>query len=267
MPLEQFRFLIPGPRDVLEILVVAYIIYRALLFLAGTRALQILIGLVVLGVVYFAALVLKFNMIATLLGVVFTYGAFAAIVVFQPELRHALARLGRTRPFNFLVYTPTHSAAGEIAEAVERLSRAGTGAIIAIEGEIPLDDYVETGTAMRATVSNDLISTIFTPYSPLHDGAVIIRGDEIIGAGCVLPLTQFPVTDKSLGTRHRAALGLSEECDAIVVVVSEETSRVSIAIGGLLHQGVTPEQVGEALATRGRSSVTLKSHPSEPSPA
>jgi diadenylate cyclase len=267
MPLEHFRFLIPGPRDVLEILVVAYIIYRALLFLAGTRALQILLGLVVLGVVYFAALVLKFNMIATLLGVVFTYGAFAAIVVFQPELRHALARLGRTRPFNFLVYTPTRSAAGEIAEAVERLSRAGTGAIIAVEGEVPLDDYIETGTAMRATVSSDLVSTIFTPYSPLHDGAIIIRGDEIIGAGCVLPLTQFPVTDKSLGTRHRAALGLSEECDAIVVVVSEETSRVSIAVGGLLHQGVTPEQVGEALANRGRSSLALKSLPSEPSPA
>jgi diadenylate cyclase len=267
MPLEHLRFLIPGPRDVLEILVVAYIIYRALLFLAGTRALQILIGLVVLGVVYFAALVLKFNMIATLLGVVFTYGAFAAIVVFQPELRHALARLGRTRPFSFLAYTPTRSAATEIAEAVERLSRAGTGAIIAIEGEVPLDDYVETGTAMRATVSNDLISTIFTPYSPLHDGAVIIRGDEIIGAGCVLPLTQFPVTDKSLGTRHRAALGLSEECDAIVVVVSEETSRVSIAVGGLLHQGVTPDQVGEALANRGRTAPSLKPLPSESSPA
>ena len=135
MPLDQFRFLVPGLRDVVEILVVAYLIYRALLFLAGTRALQILIGLVILGVVYFLALLLKFTMIATLLGVLFTYGAFAAIVVFQPELRHALARLGRTRAFNLLVYSTTHSAAEEIASAAERLARAGTGAIIAIEGE------------------------------------------------------------------------------------------------------------------------------------
>jgi diadenylate cyclase len=267
MPLEHFRFLIPGPRDVIEILIVAYLIYRALLFLAGTRALQILIGLVVLGVVYFAALVLKFTMIATLLGVVFTYGAFAAIVVFQPELRHALARLGRTRAFDFLAYTNAKSAGDEIAESVERLARSGTGAIIAVEGEVALDDYIETGTAMRATVSSDLLSTIFTPYSPLHDGAVIIRGDEIIGAGCVLPLTQFPVTDKSLGTRHRAALGLSEESDAIVVVVSEETSRISIAVGGLLHQGVTPDQVRDTLAHRGRRALAFKASPGEPSPA
>lgn len=268
MSLDQLQFLIPGLRDVVEILVVAYLIYRALLFLAGTRALQILIGLVILGVVYFLALLLKFTMIATLLGMLFTYGAFAAIVVFQPELRHALARLGRTRPFKLLVYSTTQSAAEEIARAAERLARAGTGAIIAIEGEVPLDDYVETGTQMRATVSGELISTIFTPYSPLHDGAVIVRGDEIIGAGCVLPLTQFPVTDKSLGTRHRAALGLSEESDAVVIVVSEETSRISLAQGGLLKQGVTPEQVRDTLTTTRRSAALAFRGPSgEPSAA
>jgi diadenylate cyclase len=120
---------------------------------------------------------------------------------------------------------------------------------------------------MRATVSSDLLTTIFTPYSPLHDGAVIVRGDEIIGAGTVLPLTQFPVTDKSLGTRHRAALGLSEESDAVVAVVSEETSRISIAIGGLLHQGVTPDQVREVLSHRGRWSLALKATAGEPSAA
>jgi diadenylate cyclase len=267
MPLDHLRFLIPGFRDVVEILIVAYLIYRALLFLAGTRALQILIGLVILGIVYFLALLLKFNMIATLLGVLFTYGAFAAIVVFQPELRHALARLGRSRMFNFFVYTTTHTAADAIAESVERLARAGTGAIIAIEGEVPLDDYVETGTRMRAEVSGELLSTIFTPYSPLHDGAVLIRGDEIVGAGCVLPLTQFPVTDKSLGTRHRAALGLSEESDAVVIVVSEETSRISIAQGGLLNQGVSPEQVREALAARRTPMLAFRPSPSEPSAA
>lgn len=265
MPLEQFRFLIPGFRDLVEILLVAFVLYRVLLFLAGTRALQILIGLLVLGFVYFAALLLKFDMIATLLGLGFTYGAFAALVVFQPELRHALARLGRSRALSFFAQGQQSVVADEVAETVERLSRSGTGAIVGVEGDVSLEDYLETGTPMRATVSSDLLATIFTPYSPLHDGAVLIRGNEIIGAGCVLPLTQFPVADKSLGTRHRAALGLSEESDAIVIVVSEETSQISIAVGGLLHRGVTAAQVREALAQRGHPSLALKAASGEPS--
>lgn len=263
MPLEQLRFLVPSFRDVVEILVVAYLLYRLLLFLAGTRALQILVGLVVLGLIYIAALVLKFKMIVALLGVVFTYGAFALIVVFQPELRHALARLGRSRAFSFFSPSASKAVADEIAEAVERLSRAGTGAIIAIEGDVGLDDFLETGTEMRAAVSSELLTTIFTPYSPLHDGAVIVRGDQIVGAGCVLPLTQFPVTDRSLGTRHRAALGLSEESDAIVIVVSEETTRISIAVGGLLHRGVNAQQVRDALTHRDHPSLALKTTPGE----
>ena len=248
MSLDQFRFLIPGPRDIIEILIVAYVLYRALLFLAGTRALQLLIGLVVLGLVYFGALVLKFNMITSLLGVVFTYGAFAAIVLFQPELRQALSRWGRSKAMQFLAPQETHGVIEAIVEATERLSRRGAGAIIAVEGEVSLNDYLESGKEMQATVSADLLATVFTPYSPLHDGAVMIRGDQIIAAGCVLPLTQFPVEDRSLGTRHRAALGLSEETDAIVIVVSEETSKVSIAIRGLLHRGVLPQQLEEVLA-------------------
>jgi len=223
-------------------------LYRALLFLVGTRALQILVGLVVLGLVYFAALLLNFGMITSLLSIVFGYGTFAAVVVFQPELRHALSRLGRSRAMRFLGQSETESVIDEVVEAVERLSRRGIGAIIAIEAEASLNDYLESGKEMHARVSADLLATIFTPYSPLHDGAVMIRGDGIIAAGCVLPLTQFPVEDKSLGTRHRAALGLSEETDAIVIVVSEETSKVSIAIRGLLHRGVTPQQLQEVLA-------------------
>lgn len=248
MDLGQFTFLAPGWRDVIEILIVAALIYRVLLFLAGTRALQILLGLVVLGIVYVTALVLKFHVITTLLGLVFTYGAFAAIVVFQPELRHALARLGRSQAASFFGTERKREVADEVAEAIERLSRTGTGAIVVIAGDASLSDYVETGTEMRAGVSADLLTTIFTPYSPLHDGAVILSGDQIVAAGCVLPLTQFPVTDKNLGTRHRAALGLSEETDATVIVVSEETSGISVAIGGLLHRGATPEQVRDLLA-------------------
>jgi len=256
MPFEQFRFLVPGVRDVIEILIVAYVLYRVLLFLAGTRALQILFGLIVLGLVYFGALVLKFNMIASLLGYVFTFGVFAAIVVFQPELRHVLSRLGRMRAMQFLNPQGSVGVMEEIVAAVERLSRRGTGAIIAVEGEGSLNDYLESGKEMHAKISADLLTTIFTPYSPLHDGAVMIRGDNIIAAGCVLPLTQFPVEDKSLGTRHRAALGLSEETDAIVIVVSEETSKVSIAIRGLLHRGATPKQLQEVLAGQTWPSLT-----------
>ncbi|MCZ6917778.1 MAG: diadenylate cyclase CdaA [Gemmatimonadetes bacterium] len=256
MPFEQFRFLVPGVRDVIEILIVAYVLYRVLLFLAGTRALQILFGLIVLGLVYFGALVLKFNMIASLLGYVFTFGVFAAIVVFQPELRHVLSRLGRMRAMQFLNPQGSVGVMEEIVAAVERLSRRGTGAIIAVEGEVSLNDYLESGKEMHAKISADLLTTIFTPYSPLHDGAVMIRGDNIIAAGCVLPLTQFPVEDKSLGTRHRAALGLSEETDAIVIVVSEETSKVSIAIRGLLHRGATPKQLQEVLAGQTWPSLT-----------
>lgn len=267
MPFEQLRFLVPDWYDVIEILIVAYVIYRLLLFLAGTRALQILVGLLVLGVVYFAAVVLRFHVITTLLGVVFTYGAFAALVVFQPELRHALARLGRSRALRLLGNTNKRAVADEIAEAAARLSRNGTGAIIAVEGETALNDYLETGTVMRATVSADLLATIFTPYSPLHDGAVIIRGDVIVAAGVVLPLTQFPVSDKSLGTRHRAALGLSEETDAIVVVVSEETSKISMAFRGLLHRGATPDEVREMLTGRDRASPNLTRSASDASAA
>jgi diadenylate cyclase len=250
MRLEQFGFHVPGVRDLVQIVIVAAVLYRLLLFLAGTRALEILVGLLVLAVAYFAALVLKFSMIATLLGVVFTYGAFAAIVVFQPELRHALARLGRSRAINFFSSASKQTVAEEVADAAERLARTGTGAIVAIERDVALGDIVETGTELRAAVSADLLTTIFTPYSPLHDGAVVIRDEQIVAAGCVLPLTQFPVADKALGTRHRAALGLSEETDAVVVVVSEETSTISVAARGRLERDVTPAQVREMLAGR-----------------
>ena len=256
MQLEHFGFLVPDWRDVVQILIVAAVLYRLLLFLAGTRALEILLGLIVLAGAYVAAVVLKLNMIATLLGVVFTYGTFAAIVVFQPELRHALARLGRSRAITFFGSSSKFAVADEVAEAVERLARTGTGAIIAVERDVTLNDFVESGTEMIAAVSADLITTIFTPYSPLHDGAVLIRGDQIVAAGCVLPLTQFPVADKSLGTRHRAALGLSEETDAIVVVVSEETSSISVAIRGKLQRGLNPGELREILAGR-RPSLAL----------
>ena len=246
---DRFFFLIPHWRDVLEILLVAAVIYRGLVFLVGTRAIHILLGLILLGAAYAAAVLLKLTMISYLLGLIVTYGAIAVLVVFQPELRAVLARLGQSRIMRFLYHGEAHQVAEELAEAVDRLSRAGTGAIIAVEGEVGLRDYVASGTGLQARVSADLITTIFTPYSPLHDGALIIRGDTIIGAGCILPLTQQPVPDKSLGTRHRAALGLTEETDALVVVVSEETSNISVARGGQLERGIGLPRLKELLAT------------------
>ena len=139
--------------------------------------------------------------------------------------------------------------AEEIAAAVEELSRGKVGAIIAIEREMGLEEFAETGSQLQAKVSAALLTTIFTPYSPLHDGAVIVRGDSIVAAGAILPLTQFPVTDRSIGTRHRAALGLSEETDALVIVVSEETSAISVAVRGRLERGVGRERLLEVLSS------------------
>jgi diadenylate cyclase len=247
--LDAFRFLIPRLwPDLIEIVLVAVVLYRFLLYIVGTRAIQILVGLVILALAYFGALVANFSMISYLLGVLFTYGAFAALVVFQPELRSALARLGQSRWMRSFTRGDRQSVAEEVAEAMDRLSRAGTGALIAVEGDIELDEFIASGAPMDAAVSADLLTTIFTPYSPLHDGAVLIRGDRIIGAGCVVPLTQYKVVDKSLGTRHRAALGLSEETDATVLVVSEETSSISVASRGRLYRHLSSAQVRDLLA-------------------
>jgi diadenylate cyclase len=201
-----------------------------------------MLGLVILVVAYFAAMWAQFQMIKHLLEVVFTFGAVVAVVVFQPELRSALARLGESRWVRAFARDDRQSVAEEIAEALDRLARAGTGALVAIEGEIELDEFVASGARLDAAVSADLLTTIFTPYAPLHDGAVLIRATASSGR-CVLPLTQHKVVDKSLGTRHRAAIGLSEETDALVLVVSEETSSISVASHGRLVRHVTPDQV------------------------
>jgi diadenylate cyclase len=137
--------------------------------------------------------------------------------------------------------------AEELIEAVERLSRGKIGAIIAVEREVGLEEYAETGTRLHARVGADLLVTLFAPYGPLHDGAVLLQGDTIIAAGVILPLTQFPVTDRTLGTRHRAAIGLSEETDALVIVVSEETAHVSIAQRGRLERNVGMDRLRQAL--------------------
>jgi len=246
--------------DLAEIAIVGYVIYRLLILWAGTRAFRMLFGLVLLVAVHALARFLGFELIEYILSRAFTYGAFALIVVFQPELRSALARLGRSRVLTVLTRLEERSEvmADEVSRAADRLSRARIGAIIAIERKLGLDEYIEKdGTALSARVSADLLLSIFTPRSPLHDAAVVIRGGEIIGAGVTLPLTQYPPKDRPLGTRHRAALGLSEETDAFVVVVSEETGQISLARRGVLRQGLQPEQLRARLAAEEDSAETL----------
>lgn len=255
--LDQLRFLAPGWKDLFEIFVVAFLIYRVLILLRRTRAMQMLVGAFLLAGVYFLARLLDLVLVRYLLENLFQYGAIAALVVFQPELRSALARLGRSPLLRYLQTTAGGGEADELLRAVLDLARMKRGAIVAIQSEVGLDEYAETGSPVDAPLSAELLKTIFTPYTPLHDGAVIVDGGRIVAAGAILPLTQLPVHDKSLGTRHRAALGLSEETDATVIVVSEETSRISVARGGRLEVGVEEGRLREILqeAFQGRMGV------------
>lgn len=248
--LEQLRFVRPGWGDLVEIAVVSVLLYRLLLLIHRTRAMQMLLGILFLAIVYLIAQRFDFLLIRTLLAYLFQYGAIAALVVFQPELRSALARLGQSRMLRMFSTMEDNAVVDEILEAVEQLTRSKIGAILAIENDVGLDEYAATGSRVDARVSSEMLTTIFTPYSPLHDGAVILQGGRIKAAGAILPLTQYSIADKTLGTRHRAALGLSEETDAVVIVVSEETARVSVARRGRLERGVDAGRLREILTGR-----------------
>ncbi len=171
----------------------------------------------------------------------------AAVILFQPEVRGIFYRLRYPRTVRFLRRVPRVEVAEEIVDAVDRLSRSSHGAIIVLEQEMSLGDVAETGTELQANVSSDLLVTIFTPYTPLHDGAVIIRDVVLVSAGCILPLSQSPLPDRTLGTRHRAAVGLSEETDALVVVVSEENASISVAHKGQLYRALTTLELRDIL--------------------
>jgi diadenylate cyclase len=239
-----------GWRDLLEIALVAFVLYRGLLLISGTRALQMLAGIVVLVLAYAAAWVLKLTMLTWVLGLAFTYGAFAALVIFQPELRAALANLGRRR-LGWLMRRDeaTTDAAGVLADTAFRLARRSWGAIIAVERDVSLRPLLQTGTVLAATVNAELLVSLFAHSSPLHDGAVIVRGDQIVGAGCILPLSSAPL-DRNLGTRHRAAIGLSEETDAVVIVVSEEREVVSVVVDGGLRRVGSERELRTFLVAR-----------------
>lgn len=263
--LDYLGFLRLDWMDLAEILVVSYLLYRVLLVYTGTRAFQVLIGFVLLVSIYVASQALQLRLIPYLLSQVFTYGAFALIVIFQPELRAGLARLGRTRFFQAFSRMEQQEVMDEIAEAADRLAKAKIGGIIAIEQEVDLLNHVDHGTALNADLSAELLTTVFTPYSPLHDGAVIVKRDRIANAGSViLRLSESPTVDRSLGTRHRAALGLSEETDALVVVISEETGQISLAHQGRLHRGLRPDELRRRLEAGGREQASEPGSTAEP---
>jgi len=240
-------FLRPGIFDIVDVMVASYIIYRILLLFRGTRAAQMLFGLLILVLTGIVAQWFHLNALRTMISGLEAVWIIGFIIVFQPELRRALAELGRTRLFRFLVEEEEAEYLNEIGDAAHRLSTSKLGGLIAIEREVSLKGFMEGGTSIEAKVSSELLTTIFSPYTPLHDGAVIVRNNLIIAAGCILPLTQNPLLDRNLGTRHRAAVGLTEETDAVVVVISEETRIISLVVDGNLERDLTPARLRERL--------------------
>ncbi|MCL6633484.1 MAG: diadenylate cyclase CdaA [Alicyclobacillus herbarius] len=239
-----------GILDALDILIVAYVIYRLLILIRGTRAVQLLKGVIVILLATAVSNFLHLQALNWLLNKIITLGLFAIPVVFQPELRRALEQLGRGGFFWFSFTTDNEDikrAASEIVKASQVLSKTKTGALIVIERNTGLSEYIETGTLVEGKVSTELLLNTFIPNTPLHDGAVVVRGDKMVAAGCFLPLTESRDLDRQLGTRHRAALGVTEQSDAVAVVVSEETGRVSLAVDGVLTQDLSEAALRELL--------------------
>ena len=232
-------------KTVMEITILSMFIYYILLFIKGTRAVQVLKGLLLLIVTFLISQYLNLMVLNWLLTMFAPIAIISLIIIFQSELRRGLAKLGRGPFFGYLF--SDMKGPEMITDALLTLSGRKIGAIIAIEREIGLKNYVSTGITLDSIISKELICSIFMPTSPLHDGAVIIEKDRISAASCLLPLSQFHQISKSLGTRHRAAVGLSEETDALVLVVSEETGTISLAENGTLIRDVGPEKIMEKL--------------------
>src|SRR3954468_22418684 len=234
--------------DLLDIVIVSVLIYEFLKLIRGTRAVQMAVGsLLVIGLFYVSQLA-PLQTLNWLIRNALVYVAFAAIVIFQSDIRRALAHFGQA-PF-FRYFNRQESADETIEEVVvasTMLAQQRVGAIIAIEREIGLRNYIESGIPLDATLTYDLLVTIFKPGSPLHDGAVILQEGRVAAAACFLPLTVNPRLSRELGTRHRAAIGLTEENDAVAVVVSEETGQISIALNGQIERGLTPDSLRERL--------------------
>lgn len=239
-----------GITDVLDILIVAFLVYTVLGFIRETRAEQLAKGLLVLVIGTAIADLTHLYTVHWILSNVMTVGMIAIVVLFQPELRRALEKLGRAKLVRFVGDMDKDEAKNmvvEIAKAIEAMSQSKTGALMVIERETTLNDIVETGTVIDAAISAEMIGNIFYEGAPLHDGAMILRGDRLYAAGCVLPLTQNKKLAKELGTRHRAGIGVTETSDALVIIVSEETGVVSLAENGQLTRFIDIKRIEKIL--------------------
>jgi diadenylate cyclase len=243
-------------KDLIEVFIIAFVIYELMLWVRGTRAWMLFKGIIVLGMVSGIATIFELNTILWIFSKTINVGIIALIIVFQPELRRALEQLGRRNFLNSIISFDDNrdkedgldeSIISEIVKAVFEMSSAKTGALIVIEQNERLDEYEKTGIKIGAYVTKQILVNIFEHNTPLHDGAVIIRGNRIEAATCYLPLSDNKSLSKELGTRHRAGLGISEVSDAIVIIVSEENGKVSAALGGNLVRGVEAEYLKNKL--------------------
>lgn len=228
--------------DLIDIVVIGVLVYYFLRYIKGTRALQMMGGLIILFVTAFIAEFLSLQGFSWIMTAFKTAWIVAFVILFQPEIRSALASIGKTRFLRAFI-REEEIIITEIANGAIELSEKGIGGLIVIEREVGLKNYVDTGISLDAKVKSDLITTIFTPYSPLHDGAVIIRSSTIVAASCILPLSDNPELPHTMGTRHRAALGIAEESDAVAIVISEETRKISLAYNRNLRTNITRENL------------------------
>jgi diadenylate cyclase len=243
----QNLFRMVGFLDILDIIIVSYLFYSFFTIIRGTRAMQLLIGVGVLIAATILTYTIKLDTISWILNKFWTVGIVALIIVFQPEVRRALVRMGE-HPF-FHPFLFEDKFINKVIRSVVGMARIKRGALLVFERNTGLEEYIESGVKMDSEYSQELVFTIFSPNTPLHDGAVIVRGSRIIAAGCLLPLTDNPKLSRIYGTRHRAAIGLSEETDALVVVVSEETGDISIVVGGKITPKIEEDSLKDILLT------------------
>jgi diadenylate cyclase len=234
--------------SILDIVLVAILIYQFLVLVRGTRAAPMLVGVAALGLAFYFARLGELRTLNWLLSTLLPYVVFALIVVFQSEIRHALANLG-SRISLMRTSSSVADVYDDIVLAANLFAQNQTGALIVIEREIGLRTYIESGVALDARLSYDLLATVFRPSAPLHDGAVIVQRDRIAAAAFFLPLSMNPVLSTQLGTRHRAAIGITEETDAVAVIISEETGTISVAVAGSIERELTVERLRERLSS------------------
>lgn len=251
--MEGWRVLV----DLIDIAIVAFVVYQLLLILRGRRAMQMLVALFIIVVISFLARWLQFDALNWLMSGLKGVWAIIFVILFQDELRRLLGQLGQSRYLRPFFRMEEHEVIDAVIAAGQALSGKNTGALIVLERTAKLTNYYQTGVMLNAPVVPTLIVSIFTPLTPLHDGAVIINGNQIVAARCTLPLSQNPYFVHTLGTRHRAAVGLTEEADAVVVVVSEETGELSLALAGQISRGLS------ATALRDKLTQLLKPPSSE----